>query len=443
LTSRKTLKRVFDYSLIVEKERKLTEFLGLKEDSIDWTGIQEDTRYFTHGLHPYPARMPPHISRRLIRMYSKNQEDLVLDPFCGSGGVLVEAMLYDRMAIGVDLNPLAVLIAKVKTTPLNPETLYKVKYKLLEGAAQRLKSSNYKVPNIKNLDYWFKPEAVAGLAAIKEELEELSLMEEVADFFRVCFSLTVRETSNLRKGEFKLYRRSVAELEKFKPDPLKTFSEIVSENIQRMADFYFEMLKHPKGKARVFKGDTRNLLELGVVDKGSVDLVVTSPPYGDSHTTVAYGQFSRFSLLWLGFPEQEAYSVDSKSLGGRVLKKEKNLGSATLDLVLSKIDQVDQSRAKEVYSYFYDADVSLEQVAESLREGAYCCYVIANRTVRRVKVPTDQIFVELAQKYGLKHVVTFRREIPNKYIPHVNAPENVRGFKGETMTKESIVVWKA
>jgi len=217
LTSRKTLKRVFDYPLIVEKERKLTEFLGLKEDSIDWTGIQEDTRYFTHGLHPYPARMPPHISRRLIRMYSKNQEDLVLDPFCGSGGVLVEAMLYDRMAIGVDLNPLAVLIAKVKTTPLNPETLYKVKYKLLEGAAQRLKSSNYEVPNIKNLDYWFKPEAVAGLAAIKEELEELSLMEEVADFFRVCFSLTVRETSNLRKGEFKLYRRSVAELEKFKP----------------------------------------------------------------------------------------------------------------------------------------------------------------------------------------------------------------------------------
>ncbi len=55
---------------MLQEEKRLTEYIEGQETVIDWTGASEDTKYFTHGMHPYPARMVPHISRRLLRIIS-------------------------------------------------------------------------------------------------------------------------------------------------------------------------------------------------------------------------------------------------------------------------------------------------------------------------------------------------------------------------------------
>jgi site-specific DNA-methyltransferase (cytosine-N4-specific) len=431
---------------IVQEAKRLTDYIEGQEKAIDWTGASEDTQYFSHGFHPYPARMPPHVSRRLLRMFSQSKSDALLDPYCGSGGVLVEGMLYDRRSIGVDLNPLAVLIARVKTRPISPGQLMKARSQLLMKIETLLKEPRrYPTPKIKNVSFWFKPKAIQGLSAIREALDELPEDSDIHDFFRVCLSLTVRKSSNIKNGEFKLYGKQGDELKNFEPKPIESFSRITLDNIVRMRGFFEEMQGHPRGSATVLKGDTRKLLEIdpSVLSEHKVKVVITSPPYGDSHTTVAYGQFSRYSSLWLGFPEEEVLTVDDSGLGGRILSEKQNLGSPTLDKVLSDIGQIDEHRAKEVYSFFYDADVCLDQIAMALVRGqSHCCYVVANRTVRRIKVPADIIFTELAENHGFKHMTTFYRDIPNKYIPHVNAPENIPGKLGATMTNESIVVWK-
>ena len=379
-------------------------------------------------------------------MFSQSKTDVLLDPYSGSGGVLVEGMLYDRRSIGIDLNPLAILIARVKTRPIPPGPLMKVRSQLLTRIETLLKvSKQYPLPRIKNVSFWFKPKAIQGLSAIKEALNELSGDPEVHDFFRICFSLTVRKSSNIKNGEFKLYGRQGDELKAFEPKPVESFAKVTLDNIARMRGFFEEMQNHPRGSATVLKGDTRELLEIdpSILSERQVKIVITSPPYGDSHTTVAYGQFSRYSSLWLGLPEEEVLSVDDRGLGGRILGEKQSLGSPTLERVLSEIGQTDEHRAKEVYSFFYDADVCLDQIGKALVRGqSHCCYVVANRTVRRVKVPADVIFTELAENHGFKHLTTFYREIPNKYIPHVNAPENIPGKLGATMTNESIVVWK-
>lgn len=435
-----------NYTRISSEKKILTEYIDGKKGEIDWTGKDEDTQYFTHGFHPYPARMPPHISRHLLRLYSRSKDDKILDPYCGSGGVLVESMLYDRAAVGVDLNPLAVLIAKVKTTVLDPKTLSQVRNDLISKIQKRLNSNNILIPpHIPNLNFWFKPEAVIGLTAIKEELDDLKADKDIYEFFQVCFSLAVRKSSNIKNGEFKLYGKQGKEKEAFQPRPFETFSKITRDNINKMQDFSKEMEKHPEGKAVVLKGDTRNILGIDpdAIAEGTFKMVITSPPYGDSHTTVAYGQFSKFSSLWLGLPEDDVLMVDRRGLGGEIVKKEKDLESPKLSEILSLISKTDERRAKEVYSFYYDADICLEQITRSLiREQSYCCYVIANRTVRRVSIPTDEIFVEMGRKYNLKHLTTLHRDIPNKHIPLVNAPENIPGLKGTTMTKESIVIWK-
>jgi site-specific DNA-methyltransferase (cytosine-N4-specific) len=97
----------------------------------DWDFAGENTQYLTHGLHPYPARMVPQIARRLLRRFA-SKNDVVLDPFCGSGGVLVEARLAGLNSIGIDINPLACLLAEVKSNPIEPS--------LLESRWRELKS---------------------------------------------------------------------------------------------------------------------------------------------------------------------------------------------------------------------------------------------------------------------------------------------------------------
>ena len=92
----------------------------------DWTFKEIKTQEFTHGLHQYPARMHPEIAKRLIAEYAPKKSDLIFDPFMGSGTVLVEAMLHGNNSIGIDLNPFAVLLSKVKTTPLDTKKLEKI-----------------------------------------------------------------------------------------------------------------------------------------------------------------------------------------------------------------------------------------------------------------------------------------------------------------------------
>src|SRR3989344_7246286 len=101
--------------LIMEKEQ---------EGFINWDFREADTKQFTHGIHTYPAMMIHQIARRLIYLYGKDAKTL-LDPFCGSGTSLVEASLVPTIkeAYGFDLNPLAILISKVKSTSLNVKKL--------------------------------------------------------------------------------------------------------------------------------------------------------------------------------------------------------------------------------------------------------------------------------------------------------------------------------
>lgn len=131
----------------------------------DWEYADADTQYHVHGMHLYPARMIPQIANRLIRENSSKGET-VLDPFCGSGSVLVEALILGRNAVGIDINPLAIMIAKAKTTTIHPSELASTIDEVLENVRQRIllnRKGKYK-PSIfyfKNIYHWFKKDVIA------------------------------------------------------------------------------------------------------------------------------------------------------------------------------------------------------------------------------------------------------------------------------------------
>lgn len=190
---------------------------------------------------------------------------------------------------------------------------------------------------------------------------------------------------------------------------------------------------------------SNNACTLDAVPDDTYDLIVTSPPYGDSRTTVAYGEYSRLSLQWINLDsltEKEIMGVDKTLMGGKKYRNgfEFNLKSETLRTALDKIKYVDLERAGDVYSFYLDLDAAIKSSAQKTKIGGYHFWVVGNRTVKNILLQTDVIISELAEQYGLETVYIIDRNIPNKVMPSLNSPTNKSGKTVTTMTMEHIVV---
>ena len=115
-------------------------------------------------------------------------------------------------------------------------------------------------------------------------------------------------------------------------------------------------------------------------------------------------------------------------------------GIEELDDAISEIAGADSKRAGEVASFFVDYRKSIGNVSRVVNPGGCVCYVVGNRTVKGVKIPTAESTVAFFETSGFEHVDTFHRSIPNKRMPSMNSPSNVPGKLGKTMKTEKIVV---
>ncbi|MEK7500982.1 MAG: DNA methyltransferase, partial [Patescibacteria group bacterium] len=416
-----------------DKEQSNEKYIRRIDYSWDYRG--ENTKTYTHGIHTYPAMFIPQVARRLLETYSK-EGDSICDIFCGSGTALVESKILGRNAYGIDLNPLAVFLAKAKTTPINPQKLTKEYFALLDRL-EKTKDDEIQKPNFKNLDFWFKEKAIIKLAKLKKAVQGIK-NKAIRDFLMIAFSETVRYASNTKTGEFKLVRIKGEKLEKHDPDVFGIFRKKTETNIVGMGEFYKEAKRGTW--TRIIFGDSS---KYNGIKENSIDCIITSPPYGDSRTTVAYGQFSRLSAQWTDIFDDpdEASRVDNKLLGGRATETlSHSLPSDYLNDSLDKITKQDGGRAKDVLSFYIGLNDCLKRAYQILKPKKYFCLVIGNRLVKQVRIPTDFIIAELGEKIGFTYEDIFVRNIPGKRMPIKNSPTNIAGALEETMNKESVVV---
>lgn len=398
-----------------------------------WNFEKADTKYCTHGIYKYPAMMVAPIVKRLIDEYATPGESVILDPFCGSGSVLVESILHDCESYGIDINPLALLLAKVKTTPIDSDLLIAEYTDFIEF--RKRNTHRFNSPDFYNIDFWFKPDVIKRLSIVKKWIDEID-NEDVRDFFKIVFAETVRKTSNTRNDEFKLYRLPEKKLAAHNPDVYITFEQVFNHNVSKMEQFFFACPSNPKIPHILYE-DSRTETS---IPSNMIDLIITSPPYGDSKTTVAYGQYSRLSLQWLGFDEV-ATSIDNISLGGKLSKNnELILDSPSLKAVIDQITKLDEKRVRDVLAFYIDLDKCFTEMDRVTHSGSVACIVVGNRTVKGVNIPTDDIMSELMLFHNFKHDKTIIRKIPNKVMPSLNSPTNEIGKLGQTMTKENIVI---
>lgn len=146
----------------------------------------------------------------------------------------------------------------------------------------------------------------ADLALLRHAIEQV-IPAETRDFFLVAFAAKVREISNTRLDEYKLYRIPESKLHAHTPRVFDIFWERVRRNLRGLEEFF--QTRVPSTSVQVYERDLRQEIP---IETATVDIIVTSPPYGDSQTTVAYGQFSRLVLQWLGY-DDTAKSIDRRA----------------------------------------------------------------------------------------------------------------------------------
>jgi hypothetical protein len=265
------------------------------------------SRSLTHGFHSYAGRMHPSTARTAIAALTKPGQQ-VFDPFCGSGTVLVESMAAGRTAAGVDASPLAVLIAKVRTTLLDDASREQMVIKaraISEEASERArKRIRPEIPAwARRENQRFSPHVALELLGLREILG-LEKEDAVGYALRACFSsilvkfMRSQETeSSPGEGERRIGRGV----------PSSFFARRVEELSKSLAALEH---KTPSGTRcpKIHLGDAR---KLNHVADGSCDLILSSPPYAGTYD---YAEHHDVRFLWLGLPRED---LDRKQVGAR------------------------------------------------------------------------------------------------------------------------------
>ena len=400
----------------------------IRNEKYDFAGQSYSAVY--PNLHKYPATMLPQIGIEILKELNISTGKL-LDPYCGSGSSFASGLECGITEMfGFDINPLAILISRAKYTKLSLEKITDIKIQLRNQVFEFIKNeANLKkltLPKVTNINFWFSQEVLQNLNVIKHFLDQIE-DEKIKRLFLVPFSETVRECSYTRNNEFKLYKMKSEAILSFNPDVFGVYFKKVNDAIAIYENFYYRKLNNLKIDIQYSKFEP---------SKNTFDIVLTSPPYGDSRTTVAYGQFSTLSNEWAGI--DYARKIDGMLMGG-VKSKELFLEGMIADYI-TEINQENHKRALEVSAFYEDLGNSIDRIAQSINPKGKSIYVVGNRTVKKIQLPTDQFIAERFEKNGCKHLITYKRALSNKAMPSKNSPSNKTGNTLNTMLYEYIII---
>jgi site-specific DNA-methyltransferase (cytosine-N4-specific) len=353
-------------------------------DSLDWELEDANTRYYTHNYHTYSAKYIPQIPHYLISNLTK-RNDIILDNFIGSGTTLVESKILGRHAIGIDINPLACLVAKVKTTNIEKPDLEKISaisrsikedILKLRGSSgynnntptfnlQDAESINndYLLANIPhpNIFKWFNKNVIYELLTIKLKIDSIE-EDHIRDFLLVAFSSILRSISNATSGFGNLM------INKHPPKKSNTyekFNQVASIMAANMEEF--NQVTKNNSSVKIFNHDARNLR---FIADETITFICTHPPYMAS---VPYAEYQKLSLWWLGFSQQE---LENKLIGGR------------------------RARRDTPERFFEDMFVTLTEMKRVLQKKKYCCIVIGNPIYNNTDWKLNEIIKKDASDIG-------------------------------------------
>ena len=387
---------------------------------LDFTAVEAPR--LTHYLFRFPARFHSPVVHSLIREYTEPGQTL-LDPFCGSGTLLLAAAAEGRHAIGCDVDPVAVFVSGMKTHRFRPAHLrasWALLRPLLELVARTaaeyderrftdITQSEYETalverrlqaPAIPNLLHWFRRYVVVDLARILDAIDRVDVPETHRRFFRLVFASIIRSASNadpvpVSGLEVTAYMRKINAAGRL-INPVQLFMKAAEKALFAVKDYW--EAAHPASQISVFQADATSL---GTQLRKKVDAVITSPPY---HNAVDYYRRHQLEMFWLGLTKtrQERLELLPKYIGrpgvsrqDPLLQRKGDLGpvAACWDEEMRKVST---KRADAFVHYVLSMKDTLRQLAAVVQTGGLAVFVLGHSRWNGSELPTSDIFMEMA-----------------------------------------------
>jgi hypothetical protein len=253
-----------------------------------WTSgaSNKSLAYFSHGIFRYYGKFPPPIARHLITRYT-SPGDLVLDPTSGSGTTALEALLLKRKAFCFDVNPLSVLLTKVKVTKLDKSRYLGYLSKVFDKIVNYRSLEPISLPGLKDPDHWFLHETRVSLTRIKYAIEEIDAPEEYKNAMEVAFLSTVRPVSKATTQQGRLFL-DVASAQK---DASIAFKKKAIELINSLSLLPSRTEELKVEQLSILEGTGRIRLD------ATPALIICHPPYFNAYK---YSSINSLELAWMG-----------------------------------------------------------------------------------------------------------------------------------------------
>ena len=371
------------------------------------------------SLHPFPARMAPDLA--LSRLEALPERSVVLDPMAGSGTVLRQACDLGHMSIGFDVDPLAVMMASVWTTVVSKDALASLKGRLKRELC-KLSDDAIDLPWIDDdeetatfIRYWFGVSQQRDLRRFAYVLNRIgrypgTIEPVVLNVARIALSriiVTKEQRASLARDTSHSRPHRVAETSDF--DVAKAYWQSF-----RQVSRYLEQ-HPPQGRVRIASGDARSLSD---IRNGSVDAILTSPPYLNA---IDYLRGHKFSLVWLGHRLSELRAIRSGSVGA---ERAPTLGGddpafASIRDAMGDFRDLPKRYNGMIDRYCQDLYRMMSEARRVMKAGAKATYVIGNNCVRGVFVSNADGLIRAAELQGLRLVSCTERELPpqSRYLP--------------------------
>jgi len=368
------------------------------------------------SVHPFPARMAPGLALDVLE--NSNRPLCILDPMSGSGTVLAVAQSKGHHAIGIDIDPLSVLISRVWTTPVNVDSVLKEGKKALKCARGKFSALReedaYPIESDNEtksfLKFWFDDNARRQLTSIASSIHEIQDVTINHALWCAFSRLIIAKKSGASLAMDLSHSRPHRAFRQAPSEPFSNFLSAVNRVAKNCIDSRNRAFI-PTTSIR--EGDARNM----PLDDGSVDMVLTSPPYLNA---IDYFRCSKFSLVWMGYSIDELRYRRSVSVGTEVGKKADD--DPEIQDVFSTLNlrpELDERQKKILTRYIDDMRRVVRETSRVLVQRGHAVYVIGENTVRGTFIPNAKILETVAEFAGLRCTAKRSRELPpnRRYLP--------------------------
>ena len=360
-----------------------------------------------HRIHGYPAKFPAFITSKALEYAELKGVSVqtVADIFCGCGTTAVEAKKNGKNFWGWDINPVATLIAEVKTRQYKDAKLEEY-FTAIKKEFRVTKVSKKERENVnERIKYWFDAVSIRDLLRLKRSIKaQVPVRSHYRKFFLCAFSNILKPTSKWLTKSIK------AQIDPYK-EPYCVMEAFEGQFTRMRAANKHNIFPPGDHTVRIVNG---NFLSTRI-KKCAPDLIVASPPYVVSYD---YAEIHQLSSLWLDFVS-DYRDLRKNMIGNRyglsVPSDEQIEGLCPAGKkVYRALLKSDRQKAISVAQYYIDIERAVRKCWSMLTLNGMAVFVIGNTEYKGIQIDNAEYLCECLRKAGFGDPQSMRRKISMK-----------------------------